>query len=333
LRERTGIAVVGAGPCGLGVGIAARQAGVPCLIFDKGSLTDALVRFPRNMTFFSTADRLELGGVPFIVAGEKPSRVDALRYYRRVASHFDLDCRLYEEVVAISGCAGDFTLYTRRPDGAGAEYGAEAVVVATGYFDTPRLLGVPGEEMGKVRHYYDEGYPYYRQRCLVVGGGNSAVDAALDLYRSGADVTLVHFLDRLDPGVKPWILPDIQNRLASGAIRARWRTRVVEIRPRSVLLCNEDTGVLEEIDNDWVFAMTGFVPDPRLLRDLEVEIDPATGVPAHDPATLQTNVAGVYVAGVVVAGHDANRIFIENGREHGPRIVRAFMSARGAPAR
>jgi len=332
VRERFEIAVVGAGPAGLSVGIAARQAGIDCAIFDKGCITRGISLYPTYMTFFSTAERLELGGLPFIVAGDKPTRREALKYYRRVVEHFGLDVRQYEEVVEVTGRAGCFTLRTRRFDGSEETYGAGSVVIATGYFDTPNLLGVPGEALPKVTHYYREGHAYYGQDCLVVGGGNSAVEAALDLYRSGARVTLVHFGDRLDPGVKPWVLPDITNRLEKGEIAVRWRTRVVEIGPRHVILRSEETGATEELKNDWVFAMTGYSPDPKLLRGLGVSIDPETGVPAHDPETLETDVPGVFVAGVVVAGNNPNRIFIENAREHGPRIVAALQRSGRAVA-
>lgn len=342
--ESFDIAVIGAGPCGLSVGVAARKAGLSCILFDKGCITQAIVNFPLKMTFFSTADRLELGGVPFIVPGDKPARVDALKYYRAVADRFDLDVRQYEEVVDIEGEQDDFVLRTRGRGGEDVAYAARSVVVATGYFDTPNLMDIPGEDLPKVLHYYREGYAYFDQDCVVIGAGNSAVDAALDLYRSGARVTLVHFEDDLDSGVKPWVLPDIRNRLDKGQIEARWRTRVMEVRPGSVVLRDEDTGAVEELDNDWVFAMTGYTPDPKLLRTLGVSIDPETGIPAHDPETMATDVPGVYIAGVIAAGYNANKIFIENGREHGGRIVDAVRrevagrrddevtSARGVPA-
>ena len=327
------IAVIGAGPCGLAVGVAARQAGVDCILFDRGCIARSIAGYPTYMTFFSTAEKLEIGGVPFVIAGDKPSRREALAYYRAVARHFRLAVRQYEEVVAVDGEAGAFRLRTRTPSGVEREYMAANVVVATGYFDTPNLLGVPGETLPKVTHYYREAHPYYDQDCLVVGGGNSAVEAALDLYRTGARVTLVHFADGLDRGVKPWVLPDITNRLQNGEIAVRWRTRVVEIREQSVVLRNEETGELSELPNDWVFAMTGYTPDPRLLRSLGVTVDEHTGIPAHDPTTMETDVPGVFIAGVIAAGRDANKIFIENGREHGPRIVAAVRAARRAGAK
>jgi thioredoxin reductase (NADPH) len=324
VEELLDIAVIGAGPCGLSTGVAAKQAGLRCALFERRCLTSTIERYPTLMTFFSTADKVELGGLPFITAADKPTRLDALKYYRRVAGHFQLDVRQYEEVVAVDREHGGFTLGIQRADG--SAYGARAahVVIATGYFDNPNLLGVPGEELPKVFHYFREGHPFWRQDCLVVGAGNSAVDAALELYRTGARVTLVHFADTLDAGVKPWVLPDITNRLGAGDIRARWRTRLLEVRPRSVVLQAEG-GRPEEVPNDWVFAMTGYRPDHRFLRALGVEVDGRTGIPVHDPATMQTTVPGLFLAGVVAAGYDANKIFIENGREHGTRIVRSVL--------
>lgn len=331
MSEPIQIAVIGAGPCGIGVGAAARRADVGCVLFDKGCLTGTLVRYPAGMTFFSTPERLELGGVPFIIPGDKPTRIDALKYYRRVAERFELDVHLYEEVVEVTGERGSFTLRTRRSDGVERTYEARNVVLATGYYDTPNLLEVPGEELPKVSHYYYEGHPYWNQDCLVIGGGNSAVDAALDLYRTGARVTLVHFADDLDRSVKPWVLPDIRNRLEKGEIAARWNTRVVEIRPDRVLLRSAATGEVEELKNDWVFAMTGYLPDFRPLQALGVAVDPKTGIPAHDSETMETNVPGVFIAGVLAAGYNANKIFIENGRDHGPRVVRAVLPSKEEP--
>ncbi len=323
MAEPFDILVIGAGPCGLGVGVAARQAGLSCALFDRGPVTSAICQYPTHMTFFSTSERLELGGVPFISPGDKPTRRDALRYYRRVVEVFELDVHQYEAVTEVTGRRGEFLVRTLRKDGDSAEYAARNLVVATGYLDTPRLMDIPGEDLPKVLHYYKEAAPFFRQDCVVIGAGNSSVDVALDLYRWGARVTLVHFADVLDPGVKPWILPDIENRLKKGEIGVRWRTRVAEITPRSVILRHEDSGEVEELPNDWVFAMTGYVPDPTLLQHLGVAINPVTGIPAHDPATMESAVPGVFIAGVLAAGYDANKIFIENGREHGPAICGA----------
>ncbi|MGQ0815099.1 MAG: YpdA family putative bacillithiol disulfide reductase [Gemmatimonadota bacterium] len=319
------IAVVGAGPCGVGVGVAAREAGRSCMLFDKASVVSAITRYPTHMTFFSTAEKLELGGVPFISQGDKPNRREALRYYQRVIREFDLAVHQYEEVVSITGRAGSFLLETMRKDGRAGRCEARSVVIATGYLDTPVLLDIPGEAQPHVLHYYKEGAPYFDQQCVVIGGGNSAVDVALDLYRWGAHVTLVHFADTFDGGVKPWILPDITNRVKSGEIRVCWGTRVTQIGPSSVFIQSDDEQ--NELPADFVFAMTGYRPNPYLLETLGVSIDVETGIPAHDPATMQTNVPGVFIAGVIAAGLNANKIFIENGREHGPKIVAALAPA------
>lgn len=325
--------VVGAGPCGLGVGVAARQAALDCLLVDRSSVVSAITNYPTHMTFFSTAERLELGGVPFTSVADKPTRREALKYYQRIVRHFQLNVKQYEGVQAVARTTSAFLVHTEKQSGAAGTYLAHNIVIATGYLDTPCLLNIPGEQLPKVSHYYREGSPYFDQDCIVIGGGNSAVDAALDLYRWGARVTLVHFGDRLDGGVKPWILPDITGRIQNREINVCWQARVVAIHPASVLIRVEQTGVLEEVPNDWVFAMTGYRPDASLLRSLGVEIDRQTGIPCYDPSTMQTNQPGVYVAGVMAAGFNANKIFIENGREHGPRIVQSVLAGgRSSPA-
>lgn len=316
------LVVVGAGPCGLSAAVAASRTDLACVVFDKGCITRSIALYPTYGTFFSTPDRLELGGVPFIIQGDKPTRLDALKYYRRIVQEFALDVRQYTEVTAIEGEQGDFLVRTRSMAGEEATVRARNVVVATGYADSPNHIGVPGEDLPKVSHYYSEGHPYYDQDCVVIGAGNSAVEAALDLFRSGARVTLVHFLEDLDSGVKPWILPDIRNRLEKGEIRARWRHRVTEILPAAVRVRNEDTGAEEVLPNDFVFAMTGYRTDSGLLRSLGVSIDPDTRIPAHDPDTMQTDVPGVYVAGVLLGGGRPDKVFIESGRLHGPMAIR-----------
>jgi thioredoxin reductase (NADPH) len=322
--EPIDLAVIGAGPCGLAVGIAARDASLQCVLFDKACVASSLSRYPTFMTFFSTAERLEIGGVPFITAADKPTRREALRYYQRLALHFALDVRQYEEVVAVEHAGECFRLLTRAHTTGEREHIARNVAIATGYFDHPNALHVPGEHLPKVAHQYREGHPYFRQDVVVVGGGNSAVDAALELYRWGARVTIVHFEPALDRGVKPWVLPDITGRINAGEIAVRFHARVQEIRPDSVVLRSEATGQTEELPNDWVLAMTGYTPDPTLARNLGVAFDRTTGIPSYDSETMETNVRGVFVAGVIVAGNDANKVFIENGRGHGDRIVRAL---------
>jgi thioredoxin reductase (NADPH) len=330
MTEKTELIVVGAGPCGIAVGAAARRAGVSSVLFDRGCITNSIVGYPYYMTFFSTAVMLEVGGVPFTIPESKPTRRQALAYYRHVVKHWSIDVRQYEEVVAIEGAEGAFTVKTRSAAGQTRSYESAAVVVATGGFQGPNALDVPGEELDKVRHYYQEPYPYYDQDVLVVGAGNSAVESALEMYRNGVRVSLVHFLDGIDRGVKPWVVPDITNRLERGEIPVYWRHRVAEIKPSSVVLRSEDDGTLTEIDNDFVLAMTGWRADHGQLEALGVTIDHESGIPSHDPATMETNVPGLYIAGVIAAGHNANKIFIENGREHGELIVRHRLAAHPA---
>ncbi|HUG42110.1 MAG TPA: YpdA family putative bacillithiol disulfide reductase [Longimicrobiales bacterium] len=327
------LAVVGAGPCGLSAAVAASRTRLSSVVFDKGCITRSIALYPTYGTFFSTPDRLELGGVPFIIQGEKPTRLDALKYYRRIVQEFELDVRQYTEVLDIQGALGDFALRTRSMAGEEGVVRALNVLVATGYADSPNWIGVRGEDLPKVTHYYTEGHPYYDQDCVVIGGGNSAVEAALDLFRAGARVTLVHFLDGLDSGVKPWILPDIQGRLDRGEIRALWRHRVIDILPHRIRLRHEESGAVEELANDFVFAMTGYCTDPALVRALGVEIDAETQIPAYDPDTMETNVPGVYVAGVLVGGTRPDKVFIETGRLHGPLIVRYIRERLRAAAR
>jgi thioredoxin reductase (NADPH) len=326
------IAVIGAGPCGIAVGVAAAQAGLSCVLFDRGAITQGMKDHPTYVTYFSGPEKLEIADIPFTTSGDKPTRREALRYYRKVAGYFGLDVRQYTEVTSVDRGEDGFVLHTRTRDGVEASFRARNVVVATGYYDNPRRLDVPGAELGKVVYYFDEPYGYWDQDVMVVGGGNSAADAALLCWREGARVTVVHLFDELDRGVKPWVRPDIDNRIAEGSIPALWRSRVVEIRPREVVVEQVQTGERRTVPNDWVLAMTGYEPDPSWLRELGITVDPVTAVPAHDPGTMETNVPGLYVAGVIVSGHDANKIFIENGKLHGPLIAASVAARRAQPA-
>src|SRR5467141_1358370 len=314
------LAVIGAGPCGLAVGVAAKRARLTCSLFDRGPVTSSLMRYPLYMTFFSTPDKLEIG-VPFVTAGDKPTRREALTYYRKVAEHFELDVRQYHTVKRVTRTRDGFEVVAQHPGNAEPEtIGSRHVVFATGYFESPNPLRVPGEDLPHVSHFFVEPHPYWQQRVVVVGGGNSAVEAALELHRVGARVTIVHFLGEFDRGVKPWVLPDITNRVKDGSIAARWLSRVLEIRPHEVIVRSETDGAAECLPADFVLAMTGYRADLSLLRMAGVTVDERTGVPQHDPATMQTNVPGVFIAGVLASGLDANRIFIENGRAHGGLI-------------
>ena len=340
MAEQIDLLIVGAGPCGLAAAIAAGRAGLRAVVLDRGCLVSGVAAYPPYMTFFSTAERIAIGGVPFAVAAEKPSRRDALAYYRAVAEHFELDVRQYEDVVgveALGRAAADgarFVVRSRPRGGAERAWRARAVIVATGYFGTPSRLGVPGEELPHVSHYFDEGHYAFQQEVVVVGGGNSAVDAALELYRAGARVTMVHFGPGLDPNIKPWVLPDVSARIREGAIRGVWHARVTAIEPACVRVVagrGEDAAEAHaagrptderEVPARLVYLTTGFLPNTGLLRQLGVPLDPVDGIPAHDPATMETSVPGLYIAGVIASGNNANRIFIENGRDHGALIVR-----------
>ncbi len=321
------IAVVGAGPCGIAVGVAARAEGLSCVLFDRGAVTQAMLDHPTYTTYFSGPEKLEIAGLPFTTAGDKPTRREAVRYYRRVVSYFGVQVRQYEEVTSIEGEQGDFTLRTRGVSGAEHIYRARNVVIATGYYDTPNRLDIPGQDLPTVSYYFKEAFPYFDQDVVVIGGGNSAADAALTCWREGARVTLVHLFDQLDRGVKPWVRPDIDNRIAEGAIPAFWRHRVVEIRWGEVEVEDLQTGARQTLPAQWVLAMTGYLPDTSVLQALGAGVDEVSGIPAHDPETMETNVAGVFIAGVLAAGYDANKIFIENGKLHGPKIVRAIAAS------
>ena len=326
--EQIDLLVIGAGPCGLAVGIAAKRAGVGCVLLDRRTVVSTIERYPLGMTFFSTPERIEIGDIPFISTAEKPTRRDGLIYYRRVAEHYGLDVRPSEEVVDVTRDAdGSFRVEVRRPHDERV-YRADAVVFATGYYDNPNYLGVPGEDLPHVFHYFGEGHPFWRRRVVVIGAGNSSVDAALECYRAGAVVTLVHFGEGFDRTVKAWVLPDITNRVKEGSIAARWRSRVRAITPSEVDIVLEASGAVDFLTADAVLAMTGYHADTTLLRRLGVPVDAASGIPAHDEATMATPVAGVYLAGVIASGNDANRLFIENARGHGELILRHLLDHR-----
>ena len=323
--EQTDLLVIGAGPCGLAVGVAAKQAGLPCVLLDRRTIVSTLERYPLGMTFFSTPERIEIGGVPFIASLEKPTRRDGLIYYRRVAEHYGLDVRPSEDVVEVAREEdGSFRVEVRRTHDE-KTYRALSVVFATGYYDNPNYLGVPGEDLSHVVHYFTEGHHYWHRRVLVIGAGNSSVDAALECYRAGAIVTLVHFGEGFDRTVKAWVLPDIVNRVKEGSIGVRWRSRIRAITPTEVEIVNEQTGAVECLPADAVLAMTGYHADTAMLQRLGVPVDPASGIPAHDEATMATPLPGIYLAGVIASGNDANRLFIENARGHGELIVRDIL--------
>lgn len=327
--EKVDVAIVGAGPCGLAAAVTMLRAQMSCLVFDGGAVTSTITEYPTYVNFFSTAEKLSIGGLPFTIGGDKPGRRDALAYYRSVVTYFGIPVRQYERVTEITGSEGAFVVHTRRRGGDVRAVRAKYVIIATGYFGSPNRLNVPGEKLEHVTHVYKEGHESFDQDTVVVGGGNSAAEAALDLWRSGARVTLVHFGPAFDMKIKPWILPDVQNRMKEGNIAVRWNSRVRAITPHAVTI--DTQGVSSTLPADRVYIMTGFAPNVDLLRQVGVSIDPVTGVPAHNDVTLETDVPGIFIAGVVVAGFDANKVFIENGRFHGEKIL-ARILGHAAPA-
>src|SRR5581483_2844357 len=351
------VIVIGAGPTGLASAIEAQRAGFTVLGVDKGCVVNSLFHYPTKMTFFTTSELLEIGDIPFPSPNAKPTREEALEYYRKVTQHYGLRVRQYERVERITGTDGDFVVHTSETAGREAgpaedadlarsgllqhavppgvpgrseraellpsavdhRYRARKLVIATGYYDLPNIMHVPGEDLPKVFHYYREPHPYYDTDVLVIGGKNSAAIAALELYRHGARVTLVHRGPAMSDSVKYWIKPDIENRIKNGEVTAYFKSRVKQIMPKSVTLETPSGEVA--LKNDFVFALTGYHPDFEFLAKLGVELSPGDCRPRANPETLETNVPGIYVAGVIVAGSRTSEIFIENGRFHGQRIA------------
>ncbi|MDE1176498.1 MAG: YpdA family putative bacillithiol disulfide reductase [Edaphobacter sp.] len=323
MSEREAIAdllVIGAGPTGMACAIEAQRAGFKAVLIDKGCLCNSLFHYPSNMTFFTTPELLEIGDLPFSSPNQKPTRNEALEYYRKVAEHYSLDVRQYETVDRVTGSDGDFTVCTVDRFQRSLTHRARKLVIATGYYDLPNYLRIPGEDLNKVFHYYHDPHPYYDLEVLVIGGKNSAAIAALDLWRHGAKVTLVHRGPEMHRHVKYWILPDFNNRVKNGEITAYFNSNVLSIAEDTVSVATPDGEVT--FANQFVFALTGYRPDFEFLEALGVKLDDANDrCPACDPTTLESNVPGVYLAGVVVAGERTNEIFIENGRFHGKQIA------------
>lgn len=322
------VLVVGAGPTGMACAIEAQRSGLTAVLVDKGCLCNSLFHYPSNMTFFTTPELLEIGDIPFPSTNVKPTRNEALEYYRKVAEHYQLNLVLYEQVEKVSGSDGDFRVTTTDRFSRRHAYRARKLILATGYYDLPNYLGIPGEDLPKVAHYYHDPHPYYDMDVLVIGGKNSAAIGALDLWRHGARVTLVHRGADIKKHVKYWILPDLENRMKNGEIKAYFRSEVTGIEKDSVTLATPEGEVI--LPNQQVFAMTGYHPDFEFLGRLGIRLDGPDRCPLCDPQSLESNVPGIYLAGVIVAGMRTNEIFIENGRFHGRQIADDLKQKLGA---
>jgi len=330
------ITIIGAGPAGLAAAIAAKKVGLNYSIIEKGVLVNSIYKFPVNMVFFTTPELLEIGGLPLVSPFEKPTRMEALRYYRRVVDTYDLQIDFGEQVVNVQRETMDndektvFALETRSDKGVRRIRHSRNVVFAIGYFDHPNFIGVPGENLPHVSHYYTEAHGFYRKNVVIVGGGNSAAETALELYRSGSTVTVVVRGAQLKPSIKYWVRPDIENRIKEGSVRGLFNTRVVEIQPTQVTI--EHDGKREDIPADAVFLLTGYHPDCDLYRRAGIRLHRETMSPEFNPDTFETNVHGIFLAGGAICGKDTSNIFIENGRFHGERIVNVIAERRGKHA-
>lgn len=323
--------VIGAGPTGLACAIEAQKMGFRAVLVDKGCVCNSIYHYPSHMTFFTTSELLEIGDIPFPSTNAKPSRNEALEYYRLVAAHYKLDVRQYHLVERVTGADGSFTVQLLDRFDRRSELRARKLAIATGYYDLPNRMGVPGEELTKVHHYYDDPHPYFATDVVVIGGKNSAAIAALELWRHGARVTLVHRGPEMHRHVKYWIKPDIENRIKHGEIHAYFRSRVLEITPDKVAIETPEGPIT--LKNDFVFALTGYHPDFDFLEGLGISCQGSDRLPVCHKETLESNVPGIYLAGVIVAGSRTNEIFIENGRFHGRQIAAALAAERASQGR
>jgi bacillithiol disulfide reductase len=322
---------IGAGPTGLACAIEAKRAGLRPVVIDKGCLCNSLYHYPMNMQFFTTAERMEIGDLPMTTAGAKPTRPEALKYYRRAADHYGLETRLYERVSSIDGRDGAFVVHTADGEGCPHDYHSKKVIIATGYYDLPNQLNVPGEDLPFVSHYFTDPHPYWEQDVVVIGAKNSAAEAALELFRAGARVTLLHRGPTVGEKLKYWVKPDIENRIRAGEIKALFNHRVTRFEPGRVYIQGVATGDSQGSRSEekilpavQVFALTGYHPDFAFLTKQGIRLDPVTMRPEINPDSLETNVRGIHLAGVVVGGRNTSDIFIENGRFHGKEIVAAL---------
>ena len=331
--EETDVVVIGAGPTGLACGIELKRRDVRAIMVDKGCVVNSLYNYPTQLVFFTKPELLEIGDLPFVCEREKPVRIEALKYYRRVVDTYRLRVNQYEKVTRVSGSAnsansdGHFLVETESAlTGEKRSYRSRKIIVAIGYYDYANALDIPGEDLPKVSHYYKDAHPFYDRDVAIIGGANSAAIAALDLHRHGARVAMIHRGHQLRRTIKYWILPDIENRITNGEVKAYFRTVVTEIKTSTIRVRNLATGEDLELQNDFVFALTGYHTDNDFLRSMGVEIDPETMKPSFDPDTMESNVPGIYLAGVVTAGRETGKIFIENGRFHGGQIVNAILN-------
>jgi len=320
--ESYDIICIGAGPTGLATAIEAKCAGMRPLVIDKACLCHSIFHYPVNMVFFTTPELLEIGDLPLVCAADKPTRIEALKYYRKAAEHYALELRLYERVLRVDGQDGNFTVITATEKGTETKYQSKKIVVATGYYDLPNQLGIPGEDLPHVSHYYTEPHEYWNQDVVVIGGKNSSAEAALDLYRNGTRVTLVHRNKELGASIKYWVRPDIENRIKAGQVKALFETRVKQITSDEVVV--ENGAGEKRLPARRVFALTGYHPDFTFIESLGVHLDQESRKPALDPNSLESNVAGIHLAGVVIGGRHTSEIFIENGRFHGKQIIQAL---------
>ncbi|WP_028400467.1 YpdA family putative bacillithiol disulfide reductase [Ectobacillus panaciterrae] len=316
------VIIVGGGPCGLAAAIALQNAGIDALVIEKGNIVNAIYHYPTHQTFFSSSEKLEIGGVPFITENRKPVRNQALAYYREVTKRKQLRIHPFEKVDEAVKDNGAFLVRTTKSDGVKKEYRAKYIVLATGYYDSPNYMNVPGEELSKVSHYFKEAHPYFDRDVAVIGGKNSSVDAALELVKAGARVTVLYRGAEYSKSVKPWILPEFDVLVRNGTIAMVFESHVKEITEHTLTYTAGEKETA--IANDFVFAMTGYHPDHSFLKRMGAEIDPETGRPLYNEETMETNAEGIFIAGVIAAGNNANEIFIENGRFHGDAIAQAI---------
>lgn len=314
------VIIVGAGPCGLSVALEAKKHGLSYLVLEKGNITEAIRKYPSNMTFFSTSEMIEIGAETFPTVGMRPNRQEALKYYRRVVEKHGLKVEKFCEVQKIKKSKNLFDVATSR-----GNFQSKFVVIATGYYDLPRFINVPGENLPHVSHYYDEAYKYFQQKVVVVGGANSAVETALDLYRNGADVTLVHIFPSLDKSAKYWIAPDLENRIKKEEVKAYFEHQVVSIEKHEIRIAHIPSKKITSLPADFVFLMTGYRPNATRLQEIGISLQGEAMIPTIHPETFESNVEGIYLAGSIIGGEETAKVFIENGRWHGIPIIQDIM--------